>query len=82
MHPAQYLRRKAAAEYLKNKYGFGSERTLAKGVVTGDSPVYSKCNRMVLYTPEALDAWATAKIGAPQKSSSASPSRAARDNAA
>ena len=71
MHPAQYLRRKAAAEYLKNKYGFGSVRSLAKGVVTGDTPVYRKANRIVLYEPEALDAWAMAKIGAPQKSSSA-----------
>ena len=39
--------------------------------MTGHSPVYQKANRIVLYTREALDAWATAKIGAPQKSSSA-----------
>ncbi len=71
MHSAQYMRRKEAAAYLKTTYGFGSVRSLAKGVVTGDSPVYQKANRIVLYTREALDAWATAKIGAPQKSSSA-----------
>jgi hypothetical protein len=28
MHTAQYLRRKQAGEYLKAKYGFGSEKTL------------------------------------------------------
>ena len=82
MHPAQYFRRKEAASYLKRKYGFGSVRTLAKGVVTGDSPVYQKAGRIVLYTPEALDAWALAKIGSPQKSSSASRTEAARDTAA
>jgi hypothetical protein len=60
-----FLRRDAAAEYLKNRYGFGSARTLAKGVVTGDSPVYRKAGRIVLYEPEALDRWALAKIGSP-----------------
>jgi hypothetical protein len=89
MHPARFLRRNEAASYLRNKFGFGSVRTLAKGVVTGDSPVYQKAGRVVLYTPEALDAWALAKIGPPQKSSSdvnsvlpASHSEAARSAAA
>jgi len=66
----QFLRRKAAAKYLLEKYGFGAERTLAKGVVTGDTPDYRKAGRIVLYTREALDTWATAKIGAPRRSSS------------
>jgi hypothetical protein len=70
MHPTKRMRRKTAAIYLQEKFGFGSVSTLAKGVVTGDSPVYQKAGRIVLYTPEALDAWALAKIGAPQKSSS------------
>lgn len=65
-----FLRRDAAAEYLKNRYGFGSARTLAKGVVTGDTPVYRKAGRIVLYEPEALDSWALAKIGSPRRSSS------------
>jgi hypothetical protein len=67
MQPAQFLRRVAAAEYLKNKFGFGSERTLAKGVVTGDTPEFHKAGRLVLYTPEALDRWALAKISPPRK---------------
>lgn len=70
MHSAQFLRRSEAAKYLRDKYGFGSVRTLAKGVVTGDTPVYRKANRIVLYEPTALDDWALAKIGTPQKSSS------------
>jgi hypothetical protein len=65
-----FLRRDAAAEYLKSRYGFGSARTLAKGVVTGDTPEYFKASRMVLYTQEALDRWALAKIGPPRRSSS------------
>jgi c-di-AMP phosphodiesterase-like protein len=65
-----FLRRKDAATYLVTKYGFGAERTLAKGVVTGDSPEYRKAGRIVLYTREALDNWALAKIGGPQRSTS------------
>jgi hypothetical protein len=65
-----FLRRRYAAEYLLKKYGFGAERTLAKGVVTGDTPEFRKAGRIVLYTREALDAWALGKIGAPQKSTS------------
>ncbi|THD44004.1 MAG: hypothetical protein E7774_11620 [Bradyrhizobium sp.] len=66
----QFLRRAAAAAYLLRKYGFGAERTLAKGAVTGDSPTYRKAGRIVLYTRDALDEWAQSKIGAPRTSSS------------
>jgi hypothetical protein len=67
----QYLRRRPAARYLNKTYGFGSESTLAKGVVTGDTPAYQKVgSRIVLYTKEALDEWAMAKIGTPRRSSS------------
>ena len=65
-----FLRRRIAAEYLLQKYGFGAEKTLAKGAVTGDSPEYHKAGRLVLYTREALDKWALSKISAPQKSTS------------
>ncbi len=70
LEDVQFLRRKAAATYLLDKYGFGAERTLAKGVVTGDSPVYHKAGRLVLYTRQALDAWALGKIGPLRRSSS------------
>ena len=66
----RFIRRREAARYRKDKYGFGASRTLAKGVVTGDTPVFHKAGRIVLYTREALDAWALAKISGPLKSSS------------
>jgi hypothetical protein len=65
-----FLRRREAASYLLSKYGFGAERTLAKGATTGDTPTFFKAGRIVLYTREALDKWALAKIGKPQKSTS------------
>jgi hypothetical protein len=52
---SQFLRRDAAAEYLTKTYGFGAARTLAKGVVTGDTPEFHKAGRILLYTREALD---------------------------
>jgi hypothetical protein len=67
----RFLRRKQAGVYLTEKYGFGAARTLAKGAVTGDSPEFHKAGRIVLYTREALDKWALAKIGAARKSTSA-----------
>jgi hypothetical protein len=66
----RFMRRHEAARYLKDKYGFGASRTLAKGVVNGDTPLFYKAGRLVLYTRAALDAWALAKISGPLKSSS------------
>ena len=66
----KFMRRREAASYLRERYGFGAERTLAKGAVTGDTPEFHKAGRLVLYTREALDTWALAKIGAPQRSTS------------
>ncbi len=66
-----YLRRKAASEYLQAKYGFGGGSTLAKlACVSSDGPRYRNAGRAVLYTPDDLDTWALAKIGAPQRSTS------------
>lgn len=71
LHGRTFLRRKAAGVYLTEKYGFGAARTLAKAAVTGDGPEYHKAGRVVLYTREALDKWALAKIGAARRSTSA-----------
>lgn len=65
-----FLRRRDAAVYLTAKYGFGAERTLAKGAVTGDTPAFRKVGRIVLYRREDLDAWALSKISAPRHSTS------------
>ena len=66
-----FLRRKGAGVYLKNKYGFGSEKTLAKLASIGGGPEFRKAgDRVVLYTRPALDDWALAKISGPLKSTS------------
>ena len=70
MHPAQYLRRRQAGEYLKDKFGFGSEKTLAKLACIGGGPEFRKAGTAALYEPAKLDEWALAKIGAPQSSTS------------
>jgi hypothetical protein len=63
MYPAQFLRRKQAGEYLKEKYGFGSEKTLAKLACVGGGPEFRKAANAALYEPPKLDEWAIAKIG-------------------
>jgi hypothetical protein len=70
MHPAQYLRRKQAAEYLKGKFGCGAERTLAKLASVGGGPVFRKIGRVVVYDPADLDAWVLARLSAPLRSTS------------
>jgi hypothetical protein len=70
MHEVQFLRRRDAANYLKRKYGFGAARTLAKLAVIGGGPAFYKAGAIVLYQPQALDAWAIAKIGAVRVSTS------------
>ncbi|KAF2990046.1 hypothetical protein OGR47_17505 [Methylocystis sp. MJC1] len=68
----QFLRRKSAGEYLKQKYGFGSEKTLAKLACLGGGPEFRKAGVVTLYEPAKLDEWALAKIGAPIRSTSES----------
>jgi hypothetical protein len=70
MHTAQYLRRKQAGEYLKAKYGFGSEKTLAKLACLGGGPEFRKAANAAIYEPAKLDEWALAKIGPSQRSTS------------
>jgi hypothetical protein len=70
MQNAQFLRRKAAGEYLKAKFGFGSEKTLAKLATLGGGPLYHQANRLVLYTAQDLDSWALARISPPRSSTS------------
>lgn len=70
MHPAQYKRRKEAAEYLRSKYGHGSARTLAKLATIGGGPIYRKFGRIVVYTDDDLDAWALSRLSPPMASTS------------
>ncbi len=70
MQYAHFLRRKQAGKYLKEKYGFGSERTLAKLACLGGGPEFRKAGPMVLYEPTKLDDWALSQIGKSQHSTS------------
>ncbi len=70
MHPAEYLRRDKAAEYLKVKYGHGSKRTLAKLASIGGGPAFRKVGAMVVYTKDDLDEWALSRISSPRRSTS------------
>jgi hypothetical protein len=68
--PRKFLRRKHAAEYLKERYGFGATRTLAKLATIGGGPVFRKAGTIVLYEPADLDAWALSRLSAPLRSTS------------
>jgi hypothetical protein len=71
MTSARFLRRKDAAQYLIENYGFGSARTLAKlACISSEGPEFRKAGRIVLYEREALDKWALAKISKPHRSTS------------
>ena len=79
MTPSLYLRREAAALYVKEHWGVPCARaTLAKLAVVGGGPVYRKAGRTPIYAPADLDAWAQSRIGAPQRSTSDQP-KAERD---
>jgi hypothetical protein len=65
------LRRRAAAEYLREQRGIPcSEKTLAKLACVGGGPVYRLFGRIPLYTSLDLDAYADSKLGKPVRSTS------------
>ena len=66
----RYLRRKQAAAYLLENYGFGSAKTLAKLATLGGGPEIFYAGRLPLYVQEKLDDWALAKISPPVRSTS------------
>lgn len=70
----RFLRRAAAAGYVEATFGFPCSRQwLAKLAVTGGGPIFQKAGRTPIYSPYELDAWALARIGAPQRSTSETP---------
>jgi hypothetical protein len=74
MHPAQFLRRKQAGSYLREKWGVGSAATLAKLACLGGGPPMSYIGRRIpVYTTDDLDAWALSRISAPVRSTSDRP---------
>jgi hypothetical protein len=64
------LRRKCASQYLLARYGFGAVATLNKLATVGGGPIYRLIGRMPVYRKADLDAWALAKLGPAQKSTS------------
>lgn len=58
------LQRKEAALYLERIHGIPmAHSTLAKYVTTGGGPSYQKAGRRPLYPVDALDQWATKRLG-------------------
>ena len=59
------FRRKAAANYLTETYGFScSPKTLANGAcVSSDGPPFRMFGRTPLYPKSCLDAWAQCRLG-------------------
>jgi hypothetical protein len=71
MSNTSYLRRRAAAAYLREKRGIPcSEKTLANLACIGGGPVYRLFGRIPLYTSFDLDAYADSKLGKPVRSTS------------
>ena len=65
------LRRIEASEYLENHHGIRrTVSTMAKLAVIGGGPVFRRAGRTPLYAPDDLDAWAAAKLGPPQRTTS------------
>jgi hypothetical protein len=66
-----YLRRRAAAEYIRIRWGIPcSEKTLAKLACIGGGPIYRLFGRIPLYLNVDLDAYAEAKLSKPVRSTS------------
>ncbi|KZD25511.1 hypothetical protein [Tardiphaga robiniae] len=62
---ARLMRRKEAAKYVTDTYGFPcSPNTLAKlACVSSNGPPFRIAGRIPLYPQNGLDAWARSKIG-------------------
>jgi hypothetical protein len=71
MSHTTYLRRRAAAKYLRENRGIPtSEKTLAKLACVGGGPIYRRFGRIPLYLIADLDAYAEAKLSKPVHSTS------------
>jgi hypothetical protein len=67
----QFLRRKSADEYIRQKFGFGGNNFLAKSAHSGDSPpFYKPTARVALYRVSDIDDWVLTRLGAPRRSTS------------
>ena len=66
----EYLRRKAAGEYLRDTYKFCSPSMLSKLAVIGGGPELQYVGAIPLYEKTKLDAWALSKMSPAVRSTS------------
>ena len=71
MSSPKYLRRKPAAQYVREHWGLPcSPNTLAKLAVVGGGPTYRRAGRIPLYAIEDLDRYVEEKLGKKLRSTS------------
>ena len=66
----RYRDRREAAEYLTERGLKISRNTLQKMATVGGGPKYRRFGTRAVYTDADLDAWASAKLSAPRRSTS------------
>jgi hypothetical protein len=66
----QFFRPPQAADFLRENFGFGAVRSLAKMRVVGGGPNYHTAGRLILYTEADLLAWAKSRLTGPHRSTS------------
>ena len=65
-NPITYYRRKEAAQYLQERYGFPcSQAWLASLASKGGGPLFQKAGRYPLYSESNLNTWAKKRISTP-----------------
>lgn len=71
MNTLKLCRRKAASEYLFEKWGVHrAPATLAKLAVTGGGPMFRRDGRVPLYSTDDLDNWVASRLSPPMRSTS------------
>lgn len=71
MYQQLYLRRKQAADYIRDQWGMPcSTKWLAKLAVVGGGPVFRKAGRYPMYPPAGLDDWVEKRMGSPRTNTS------------
>ena len=59
----RFITPKAAAELLRDQFGHGSHKTLAKLRSVGGGPKFHRVGRHIYYNPEEVLRWARSKLG-------------------
>lgn len=67
----EFLRRRDAGDYLRQRFGIASPALLAKLASIGGGPAFHRHGTTVLYKPTELDRWARERISGPVASTAA-----------